>query len=432
MKLIPIKSLLAVSVFAVLASCGNNQSESDGTVPDQYADFERVPLSSKIENVQPMTGIVLWTSLANPVLKKDLQLEYTYMGYDDICKEKDVFDWTPLDEVLDAVAGRGNQLIVRFHYTYVGQETTTPDYIKAMPDYEETVGLSEGRETHFPDWRCEELQRFHKEFYKRFAERYDKDPRLAFLQTGFGLWGEYHIYDGPFELGRTFPSKEFQTEFFQGMETWFDDTTWSISIDAADDTYAPFRKNASLLDLRFGNFDDSFMCEDHDGYNRQSWKFFGEKRYMTAPFGGEFSYYTDEDQEHALDPEGMHGMVFEDEAAYYHMTYIIGNDQPSYQTPDRIIEASMSMGYKFAVKDFRINDGKAAILIANTGAAPIYRDAYVALEGARGDYNLRNLMPGEEKWVEVTSSGITSSSVPEIVCDHLVEGQKIEYDADVR
>lgn len=432
MKLSVIKFFLAgaAAVMAV-ASCQDNGS-GEGSVPEQYVDFERVPLSSKIENVQPMTGIVLWTTKTHPILKQELQLEFSYMLYNDICKEKDVFDWTPMDELLDEVASRGNQLVVRFRYTYVGEETSVPDYIKAMPEYEETIGESEGRETHFPDWRCEELQRFHNEFHKRFAERYDTDPRLAFVQTGFGLWAEYHIYDGPFILGRTFPSKEFQTEFFRNMQEWFHDTTWSISIDAADDTYAPFREDESLLDLRFGNFDDSFMCEDHDGYNRQSWRFFGEERYKTAPFGGEFSYYTDEDQEHALDPEGMHGRVFEDEVAYYHMTYINGNDQPSHQTPQRIKEASMSMGYKFTIRDYRIKDGVAAILVANTGVAPIYRDAYVALEGVRGDYNLRNLMPGEETWVEISSPDITSASVPEIACDHLVAGQKIEYNADVQ
>ena len=30
---------------------------------------------------------------------------------------------------------------------------------------------------------------------EEFAARYDDDPRIAFLQVGFGLWGEYHIYD---------------------------------------------------------------------------------------------------------------------------------------------------------------------------------------------------------------------------------------------
>lgn len=353
------------------------------------------------------------------------------MLYNDVCKEKDVFDWTPMDKLLEKVASRGHQLVVRFRYAYVGQQCAVPDYIKAWPGYEETVGKSEGRDTYFPDWRCEELQRFHLEFHRRFAERYDNDPRLAFVQTGFGLWAEYHIYDGPRIMGKTFPSKDFQATFFREMDKYFKNTTWSISIDAADAGYTPFTAQPELLDIRFGNFDDSFMHQTHDQYNRECWLFFGEERYKTAPHGGEFSYYTDYDQEHCLDVEGMHGRVFEDEVAKYNMTYIIGNDQPGYQTMDRIKEASMSMGYKFEIKDYRVKGNEAAVLITNIGVAPIYRDAYVSVGGVRGEYSLRNLMPGQEQWISVSGEGVSSQAVPEIVCDHLVGGQKIEYKASV-
>ena len=397
-----------------------------------YSDFERVPLKSEIQNVQPMTGIVLWNTHSKiKSVKDNIQLEYSYMLYNDVCKAKDVFDWTPMDRLLEQVASRGHQLVVRFRYSYVGQKCSVPDYIKELPGYEETVGKSEGRTTYFPDWRCEELQRFHLEFHKRFAERYDNDPRLAFVQTGFGLWAEYHIYDGPCKIGRTFPSKEFQAKFFKEMETYFKNTTWSISIDAADSFYSPLKAQPELMNVRFGNFDDSFMHETHHEYNRDCWLFFGEDRYKIAPRGGEFSYYTDYDQKHCLDVEGMYGRVFEDEAAKYHMTYIIGNDQPGYQTMDRIKEASMSMGYKFEIKDYRVKGNEAVVLIANIGVAPIYRDAYVSVAGVNGEYSLKALMPGEEVWISFKGSGISADAKPEIVCEHLVSGQKIEYRANV-
>ena len=398
-----------------------------------YSDFERVPLKSEIQNVQPMTGIVLWNTHSKiKSVKDNIQLEYSYMLYNDVCKAKDVFDWTPMDRLLEQVASRGHQLVVRFRYSYVGQKCSVPDYIKEWPGYEETVGKSEGRTTYFPDWRCEELQRFHLEFHKRFAERYDNDPRLAFVQTGFGLWAEYHIYDGPCKIGRTFPSKEFQAKFFKEMETYFKNTTWSISIDAADSFYSPLKAQPELMNVRFGNFDDSFMHETHHEYNRDCWLFFGEDRYKIAPRGGEFSYYTDYDQKHCLDVEGMYGRVFEDEAAKYHMTYIIGNDQPGYQTMDRIKEASMSMGYKFEIKDYRVKGNEAVVLIANIGVAPIYRDAYVSVAGVNGEYSLKALMPGEEVWISFKGSGISADAKPEIVCEHLVPGQKIEYKANVQ
>jgi hypothetical protein len=406
-----------------------NAPDEHGTEPAEYGT--RIPLQSAITHVQPMTGIVLWNTSGNN--KRDyVQLEFSYMLYNDVCKEKDVFDWTPMDNLLKEVASRGHQAVVRFRYTYPGYSCAVPDYIKSWPGYEATNAKSEGRKTEFPDWRCEELQRFHMEFHRRFAERYDKDPRLAFVETGFGLWAEYHIYDGPCVIGQTFPSHDFQAQFLPKMDEWFKDTPWMFSIDASDSKYAPFHKQKELLNLRFGNFDDSFMCQDWSGYNWSGWKFFGEDRYKKAPAGGEFSYYSDYDQKHVLDKEGMYGRVFEDVVAKVHMTFIIGNDQPGKQTPERIAEAAMSMGYRFEIRDFQVKEGElAAVRIANVGVAPIYRDAFVEVEGVRGDLNLRTLMPGDEAWVTIACKA-SKTSRPAIACDHLVSGQEIQYQADIK
>ena len=438
-------SFLAVSILCALIPCctpfiipgGDNESEDPGNqeesvdLPGDLSEFEKVSLHSEITHVQPMTGIVLWNENSN-CTKPYVQLEFEYMLYSDVCKERDVYDWSPMERLLESAAARGHQVVVRFRYTYPGYSCAVPAYIKKWPGYEATNGKSEGDKTEFPDWRCEELQRFHMEFHRIFAERYDKDPRLAFVETGFGLWAEYHIYDGPFILGRTFPSKEFQSKFLKAMDGWFKETPWMISIDAADDTYSPFESTPDLLKLGFGNFDDSFMCEDHDGYNYESWAFFGTSRYKIAPLGGEFSYYTNSDQKHCLDKAGMHGRKFEDEVAMFHMTFIIGNDQPEYQSTTRITEAAMSMGYRFEIRDCYIKEGEARMLIANTGAAPIYRDAYVSVGGKRGSYSLKKLMPGKEIWVRVKASGIDADSPVAIECDHLVKGQKgIEFVSDI-
>jgi hypothetical protein len=438
------KTALTILAVLALASCacgpkqdipkpdpGTTTPETPETPETPPENFEvQVPLKSEITHVQPMTGIVLWTT-SSSVKKEYVQLEFSYMLYSDVCKEKDVYDWTPMDKLLEQVAARGHQAVVRFRYTYPGYDPgAVPAYIKEWPGYEATHAKSEGRMTEFPDWRCEELQRFHMEFHRLFAERYDKDPRLAFVETGFGLWAEYHIYDGPCVIGKTFPSHDFQAQFLPKMDEWFQDTPWLISIDAADTKYAPFHKQKDLLDLRFGNFDDSFMCEDWSGYNWSGWRFFGEERYKKAPGGGEFSYYSSYDQKHVLDKEGMYGRVFEDVVAKVHMTFIIGNDQPGKQTVERITEAAMSMGYRFEIRDYVIGENNTArIRIANVGVAPIYRDAFVELDGEKGELNLRTLMPGDEAWINFPHA--TLESVPHIVCDHLVEGQEIQYQADI-
>jgi len=257
-----------------------------------------LPLESKVTHVQPMTGIVLWSD-SEHVKTDAIQLEFSYMKYGDVVARAGDYDWSAVERVLDAIAGRGHQAILRFCDTYVGKKTTVPDYIKKLPDYKETTAPSEKKPTDFPDWSHPELQRFILEFYAKFAEKYDRDPRLAFVETGFGLWSEYHIYDGPMKLGKTFPDKEYQAKFLKQLAEAFKTTPWMISVDAAGE-HTPLGTRKELLALPFGNFDDSFLCRQHATENEPNWKFFGRDRYLRAPAGGEFSYYNDQDQKHGL------------------------------------------------------------------------------------------------------------------------------------
>ncbi len=178
-----------------------------------------VPLQSKITGVQPMTGIVLWTTNEFKEKYADIfSLEFRYCGYNEVVDAEGKYDFSKIDEILDDVASRNHQAIIRFYFCYVGKETTVPDFIRNRPDYDETIGKSEGKKTHFCDWSNSAFQEFTISFYSKIAAKYDDDPRLAFLQTGFGLWAEYHIYDGPREIGKTFPSKEFQASFLKHMD----------------------------------------------------------------------------------------------------------------------------------------------------------------------------------------------------------------------
>ncbi len=269
-----------------------------------------------------MTGIVLWDDSGHQKTNA-IQLEFSYMRYSDVVSQAGVYDWTLVDKKLEAIAKRGHQGIFRFYYVYPGKQ-------------------SAGLDTWFPDWTNVELKRFTKEFYTRFAERYEKDKRLAFLQTGFGLWAEYHIYDGPLQLGKTFPDKVYQTEFLKHMGATFKQLPWSISVDAADDELTPVAGNEALLGLRFGVFDDSFLNKRHAKENEPNWDDLRRNRFKRAPAGGEFSYYTDRDQKLALAPDGPYGISFEQAARKFHISYMIGSDQPEYQPMSRIKEAGMA------------------------------------------------------------------------------------------
>ncbi len=391
--------------------------------------FAPVPLTSRITHVQPMTGIVLWTTSEHNRTDA-IQLEYSYMKYGDIVTERGQYDWGKMDRLLDRVAARRHQAIVRFYFVYPGNPTTVPGYIKALPDYHETRGRSEDKPTAFPDWSHRELQEFTLDFYEKLATRYDDDPRLAYVETGFGLWAEYHIYSGPMMLGKTFPDKSFQSAFARQLGRVFRKTPWMISVDAAAASRTPYDAHRDLLKIPFGVFDDSFLCQQHARENEPNWNFFGRDRWKRAPAGGEISYYTTHDQKQALAAGGPHGIPFEKAAADFHITFMIANDQPKYQKMDRIRAAGLACGYKFRIMAFEASPSQSRVTVTNTGNAPIYHDAYLAVDGVRAERSLKGLLPGESRTDEIKAGGPSPKLT--IACDRLVPGQSIEYEANVR
>ncbi len=394
--------------------------------PSNAAELRPVPLQSTIKGVQPMTGIVLWATNEHAA-KAPIQLEFAYLGYDQIVREKGMYDWTAVETLLDQVAGRGHQLILRWHDTYVGKPTRVPAYIKALADYRETVAPSEKKETGFPDWSHPELRRFIPEFYTQFAKHYDRDPRLAFVQTGFGLWAEYHIYDGPMEPGKTFPDQKFQTEFAKHLAAVFKETPWMISVDAAA-KHTPFADNKELLALNFGVFDDSFNHANHAKSNEPNWNTFGRDRWRHAPAGGEFSFFEKRDQKEALSPHGPHGIPFEEQAAKFHLSFIIGDDQPRFlKGPERLISAGQACGYRFEVTRFDSSPERSLVEVRNNGIAPIYHDAFPAVNGVRSTVSLKGLLPGESRQFPIPAGGDKPALTLE--SDRLVKGQGIEFEA---
>ena len=209
-----------------------------------------VELNRQITHVQPMTGLVLWPDEArdrHAEYGRTIQLEFSYCLPSKVVKGCNddgtiIYDWSWFENLLDDVAGRGHQLICRFRYEYPsgrdvdGNRGTTavPEYIKQLPDYNETYAANPGGDgpTYYADWSNAELQRFTLQFYTDFAAKYAHDARLAFVEVGFGHWSEYHIYGTKLQLGKNFPSKEYQKQFFEHLSNVMADIPWAISIDA--------------------------------------------------------------------------------------------------------------------------------------------------------------------------------------------------------
>ncbi|MFN9628387.1 MAG: DUF4832 domain-containing protein, partial [Planctomycetota bacterium] len=92
-------------------------------------DLKNQSLRSTITGVQPMTGIVLW-STNESVSTSPIQLEYAYLKYSQVVGDDGQYNWTVVEQLLSEIAGRKHQAILRWHDTYVGQPTGVPTLIK--------------------------------------------------------------------------------------------------------------------------------------------------------------------------------------------------------------------------------------------------------------------------------------------------------------
>ncbi len=133
----------------------------------------------------------------------------------------------------------------------------------------------------------------------------------------------------------------------------------------------------------------------------------------------------------ALSKNGPNGVSFEKAAAQFHISFMIGNDQPEFQPMQRIAEAGMATGYRFRVLSAERLKDTVRLVVTNEGVAPIYRDAYFA-NGARRSLNsLKGLLPGEKRTVELEDPERTIPQLLSIQCDHLVPGQEIQFSANL-
>ena len=417
-----------------------------GPLPAELDDsFAPVSILSQADAVQPGTGLVLWSENArerNAAYGKSIALEYAYCLPCQVVTGKEngkvVYDWSSFNRWLKDVASRKHQAVVRFRYEYPGERsvdgnpgtTAVPAYIKALPDYKETFYENEDGPTWYADWTNAELQWFTKQFYADFNAVYKNDPRIAFVEVGFGHWSEYHIYGTPLKSGVNFPSAAYQKEFLSYLDEVLE-IPWLISIDAADSS--PVVGDASLMALTFGLFDDSFMHKDHEGdYNEDCWNAIGKGvRWKTGACGGEISYYTSADQKNFLNPAGMYGVTWEQASAKYHITFMIANDAPSgqYGTAERFKEASRACGYHFALTGLYANDAKTAAYVTNTGIAPIYRDAFLAVSSVRSRTSLKGLLPGDTLLVYIDK--VSKGNDLTIESDYILPTQTIQFDANL-
>ena len=383
--------------------------------------FHPVPLHAEIKGTQPMTGLVFWSTSEHRT-SPAISMEFSYLRYDEVATAPGKYDWSTVDRLLSNAAARGHQLILRLHDTYPGRPSGVPAWIKDSPGYRDITEKSEGKPTGFPDWTNAGWRRFVTGFVSEFARKYDTDPRLAFLEVGFGLWAEYHIYDPGEKVGVNFPDMAFQAEFARHMAKEFKVTRWLISKDAHVAERTPFEAMPDLLALPFGIFDDTFHRAWKPGYNRTGSEFFGPDRWKFAPVGGEQLIETEVFAR-------MMGEQWQEKAGAFHISFMIADQWPRWMKEDELMRHSAACGYRFKIERFEVSDSAARVTISNTGVAPIYYDAYPAVNGFRAVESLAGLLPGGRRDFTIASGGTAPTLT--IESDRLIPGQRIGFESSL-
>ena len=183
-------------------------------------------------------------------------LEFNTLPYSALVKGYDDFDWQPLETLLDDIASRGHQAVLRIYLEYPGRTGVIPEFL-----------IKDGLKIHAylntntdpfppalvetPDYEDQNLRRSLQSFIHAFGRKYDGDPRLGFVTAGLlGTWGEWHTYP----RSELFASKAVQIEVMEAYEAAFKLTPVLLRYPAGDDTF----QKAKNADRPFGYHDDSF------------------------------------------------------------------------------------------------------------------------------------------------------------------------------
>jgi hypothetical protein len=365
-------------------------------------------------------------------------LEFNYLPLAALVVGEGKYDWTPLERLLDEIAGRGHQAVFRVYLEYPGREGVIPKYLlekglKIHRYLNTNTQPLPPKPIETPDYEDANLRACLRDFLAAMGAKYDGDPRIGYITAGLlGTWGEWHTYP----RNDLWASQAVQAEVMEAYERAFRRTPVLLRYPAGPDD----RQYAPNADRPFGYHDDSFAWATLDtGKKGDDW-FFVPKleaagpgamaKWKTHPIGGEIRPEA-WGEVFAADPKDKQIQDFARCVEETHATWLMDSGMFRRDVPEdlrRRAEAQVRrMGYEFHVPGVAIGreGGKltAAIEVENRGVAPLYHDwrpelalldgtgKSVRVAAMRG--RLTGLLPGDpaRRWSEtLDASGLPAGA----------------------
>ena len=316
-------------------------------------------------------------------------VEFNYFSMKQLMPAEDKIEWEPIETALDQAQRRGCQLTFRVFLEYPSQDISIPQYL-----IDQGVKITEWKnddndKCFSPDYKNPKLRSAIEKLIIAMGEKYDGDPRVAFLTMGFlGHWGEWHSYP----RDELFPDKKYQAEVISLFQKSFTKTQVMMRYPAGDGDFH-YTKNS---DLPFGFHDDSFAWATiSTGKDEDDWFFQAlletagpeaVNRWKTHVIGGEI---RPEIWGCIFDTPGceVEGQGFDDCVNATHVSWLMDSgmfqDAPSKARSDKAKASVVKMGYELFVSSADVskseNSTSLKVNVTNRGVAPFYYDWPVEL-----------------------------------------------------
>ncbi|WP_406539343.1 DUF4832 domain-containing protein [Fibrobacter sp.] len=317
-----------------------------------------------------------------------------YQKWNKLNPAKDVYDWTELDKLLDALAEHNMGYALRvlpYSPSFVkGNDTPEEDY-DWTPKFVYEMGAKKitatvqwnGYRATVPVWDDPVYLQAAKDFGTALAKKYDGDPRIEYIDIrSFGEWGEWHASH---LNGSEMPSEAVQIEMLDHYASVFKKTLLVLPSSGMGDVYT------HALSLGITKRDDGFIsipgrpdslvrayeanlptiAENQAGYATMlnnndiipgGYLKWTPQRWVDAITTAHLTYYV-------LDQDSDEGYKFykENKALADSMSKVIGYNF-------RVVNAEFeSVASSVATNTLNIT-------IKNTGVAPCFFDVYLVAE----------------------------------------------------
>ncbi len=308
--------------------------------------------------------------------------------WEDLNPAPGVYDWTEIDEMLEACEKNGLTYGIRImpyspitgsNDNYGAEHNFIPDWVFG-PGKAQMVRIQRSDDDNvwvdYPVWDDPYYLQAHKDFVAALAAKYDGDPRVEFIDVRpFGDWGEWHTSS---VVENLIPSVAVQEDMIKFYADSFSSTTLAITSDAWGEVYD------YALSLGITKRDDGLIATPNREWNLIP--AYEANLPVIAENYGPYSSLLKIQPQSPFDHQKWTPTRFRETIEISHMS-IYALDQDSecsyvfYKENQALIDEMVNrMGYNFTVTSAKRSGNRLQVTICNTGLAPAYFDINLCAE----------------------------------------------------